>query len=84
MARDEGRGGVRHRDTARLFSPGYLQDPTHCNPCNETTWAYFDPEAYDGALYGFYQPKPWRIKALNWSPELNIEVILVKREAVPA
>ena len=40
------------------------------------------PAAYDGALWGFYRPKPWRIKALNWSPELNIEVILVKREAV--
>ncbi len=65
--------------TPHGYSPGYLQDPTHCNPCNENTWAYFDPGAYDGALWGFYQAKPWRIKALNWSPETNIEVVLVKR-----
>lgn len=64
------------------FSSGFLQDPTHCNPINEATWAYFDPEEprTQGLLYGFYRPKPWRIKHLSWSPAANIEVVLVKRE----
>lgn len=63
-------------------SPGFLQDPTHCNALNETTWAYFDPEENraNGMLYNIYQPKPWRIKYLSWNPATNIEVILVKRE----
>ena len=62
-------------------SQGYLQDPTHCNALNETTWAYFDPleDRAKGVLYNIYQPKPWRIKYLVWSPAANIEVILVKR-----
>jgi SAM-dependent methyltransferase len=59
-------------------SQGYLQDPTHCNACNENTWAYFDPDNGSG-LWNIYQPKPWRIKFLNWSPAANIEVIMVKR-----
>jgi hypothetical protein len=59
----------------------YLQDPTHCNPCNETTWAYFDPleSKSGGMLFRFYKPKPWRIKALSYDPSANIEVVLVKR-----
>jgi hypothetical protein len=62
-------------------SPGYLQDPTHCNPCNENTWAYFDPlePRTGGQLYKIYKPKPWKIKFLNWDPSGNIEVVLVKR-----
>lgn len=62
-------------------SQGYLQDPTHCNQVNEATWSYFDPECprTGGALYAIYQPKPWRVKYLTWSPNANIEVILVKR-----
>lgn len=62
-------------------SHGYRQDPTHCNMINETTWAYFDPlePKTQGMLYNIYQPKPWRIKYLSWSPAANIEVILVKR-----
>ena len=67
--------------TPHGHSPGYLQDPTHCNPCNEATWAYFDPlePNTQGLLYKIYKPKPWRIKFLSWSPAANIEVILVKR-----
>lgn len=63
-------------------SQGFLQDPTHCNPCNEATWAYFDPEEPNtrGMLWGIYRPKPWRIKYLTWDPAANIEVVLVKRE----
>ena len=59
----------------------YIQDPTHCNPCNEATWAYFDPlePKTGGLLYKFYHAKPWRIKALSWDPVANMEVVLVKR-----
>ena len=60
-------------------SQGFLQDPTHCNALNQTTWAYFDPEA-GGGLWALYRPKPWKIKTLMWSPAANVEVVLVKRE----
>lgn len=64
-------------------SQGFLQDPTHCHALNETTFAYFDPDATDGSLlYNFYKPKPWQIKNLTWSPAANIEVVLVKREDI--
>ena len=66
--------------TPHGYSPGYLQDPTHCNPCNENTWRYFDPEA--GGLWNIYKPKPWQIRALFWDPAGNIEVVLRKRELV--
>ena len=64
-------------------SQGFLQDPTHCNPCNETTWAYFDPfePTSQGMLWGIYKPKPWRLKFLSWSPSANNEVILIKRNS---
>lgn len=65
--------------TPHAMSQGYAQDPTHCNPCNEATWAYFDP---DHALWRIYKPRPWRIKHLTWSPNANIEVVLVKREEI--
>lgn len=62
-------------------SEGYLQDPTHCNPCNEITWFYFDPldPHNDGGLWSIYQPRPWRIQHLTWDPSANIEVVLAKR-----
>lgn len=62
-------------------SPGYWQDPTHCNPVNETTWLYFDPleQRTNGVLYKFYKPKPWRINTINWDPVGNMEVLLEKR-----
>lgn len=58
-------------------SQGFLMDPTHVNPCNEATWAYFDPSR---DLYGFYKPKPWEIKELHWNPAANVEVLLMKRQ----
>lgn len=75
-------GGEFAIATPHGYSPGYLQDPTHCNPCNEATWAYFDPfePNTQGALWGIYRPMPWRIKYLSWDPSANIEVILVKRD----
>jgi SAM-dependent methyltransferase len=58
---------------------GFVQDPTHCNPCNEATWQYFDP---DKPLYGIYRPKPWRITPgfPVWQVTGNMEVVLEKRE----
>jgi SAM-dependent methyltransferase len=63
------------------FSSGFLQDPTHCNEVSEATWAYFDPyeNKTNGLLWSIYQPKPWAIDFIHWSPEANIEVILKKR-----
>lgn len=74
-------GGQFAIATPHGASPGYLQDPTHCNPCNEATWAYFDPLEPNtgGGLYRIYRPKPWQIKSLAWDPAANIEVVLVKR-----
>jgi SAM-dependent methyltransferase len=60
-------------------SHGYFQDPTHCNPCNESTWAYFDPEEAGGHLYKIYKPKPWKIIFSAWSINGNMEVVLEKR-----
>jgi len=56
-------------------SQGFLQDPTHASGLNEMTWAYFDPEH---PFYGFYKPKPWRVKFINWNPAWNMEIVLVK------
>lgn len=63
------------------WSYGYIQDPTHCNPCNEATWQYFDP---DYPLYNIYFPKPWKIQKgfPVWQVNGNMEVVLVKREAI--
>lgn len=74
-------GGEFAIATPHGYSPGYLQDPTHCNPCNEATWSYFDPEEPNtgGMLWRIYQPKPWKIKFLAWDPSANIEVVLIKR-----
>ena len=63
---------------------GYVQDPTHCNPCNEATWQYFDP---DYPLYYIYRPKPWKIEKgfPVWQVTGNLEVLMRKRslEEVP-
>lgn len=63
--------------TPHGYSSGYLQDPTHCNPCSEATFAYFTPAH---ALYNVYRPKPWRIKTLHWNPATQIEVVMVRME----
>jgi len=61
--------------TPHGWSAGYLQDPTHVNPCNENTWVYFVKEH---PFYQFYSPKPWKIKMLTWDYTANIEVVLIK------
>lgn len=62
-------------------SPGFMQDPTHCNMMNEARWAYFDPLEPNtgGQLWAIYRPPPWRLKYLAWDPTANMEVVLVKR-----
>lgn len=72
-------GGQFAIATPHGYSMGYLQDPTHCNPCNEATWAYFAP-GHPSGLYTIYKPKPWRIMHLSWDPTANIEVLLEKIE----
>lgn len=58
-------------------SYGFQQDPTHCNPCNEATWQYFD---HRFPLYNIYKPKPWEVE--NGFPQYqadgNMEVVLRK------
>jgi SAM-dependent methyltransferase len=59
-------------------SVGYYQDPTHCNPCNEATFMYFDPK-YPG-LYNVYRPCPWSIEKgfPVWQANGNLEILLNK------
>jgi SAM-dependent methyltransferase len=62
-------------------SPGYWQDPTHCNPCSEVTWEYFDPMGpmTGGAYYQIYRPLPWKIKLNTWHETGNLEAVLIKK-----
>ena len=57
------------------WSHGFIQDPTHCNPCNETTWTYFDPRY---PLYSIYAVSPWKIIQSKWWEHGNMEVVLEK------
>lgn len=59
------------------LSEGFVQDPTHCNPCNEGTWQYFDPNY---GLYEVYRPKPWKIQEgfPQYLMHGNMEIILHK------
>ena len=75
-------GGTLAIATPYAGSPGYWQDPTHINPCNETTFYYFDPEPtnYEGDyLYQFYEPKPWKVKSNVWKSFGNLEIVMEKR-----
>jgi SAM-dependent methyltransferase len=63
---------------------GFVQDPTHCKPFNESTFMYYDPEPPgippgQNILYKIYEPKPWRIVHWFWQAEGFMEVILEKR-----
>lgn len=64
-------------------SHGFYQDPTHCNPINETTMAYFDP-LHPSELYDFYRPKPWKIEFQAMNRNGILEVLLRKREEDPS
>lgn len=58
-------------------SPGFAQDPTHVNPCNEVTFAYFDP-LHHTKLWDIYQPKPWYYRYVSFDPMWNLEVLLLR------
>lgn len=74
-------GGQLAIATPYAGSPGYYQDPTHCNPCNELTFSYFDPEdtLTAGQLYNIYRPKPWKIESRIWHKNGNLEIVMSKR-----
>jgi predicted SAM-dependent methyltransferase len=57
-------------------SSGFYHDPTHCNPCDELTFEYFDP---DYPRYQTYQPRPWKIVQMLWAREGNFNIVLEKR-----
>ena len=59
------------------WSFGYIQDPTHCNPCNEATFQYFDPKY---PLYQIYKPKPWQINPgyPQWQNNGSLNIIMRK------
>ena len=62
----------------------YFQDPTHVNPINEITLAYFDPLARNayGQLhnaYTIYRPLPWKIVSCSYAVNGILEVLLEKR-----
>ena len=61
-------------------SPGFYQDPSHINACNETTWEYFTPKGplTGGVLWGIYKSKPWKIKLNTWHQIGFFEVVLEK------
>lgn len=63
-------------------SHAYYQDPTHCNPINETTMMYFDP-LHPSKLYTFYRPKPWKIQMMAMDRNGVLECVLQKREDLP-
>jgi hypothetical protein len=43
----------------------YVQDPTHCNPVNETTFVYWDDHHH---LWGVYQPPVFHLKHFERVP----------------
>lgn len=54
----------------------FVQDPTHCNPCNEATWQYFDPNC---PLWQIYKPKPWQLDpGPTWNSAGVMEVMFRK------
>lgn len=66
-------------------TPGYWQDPTHCNPVTEHTWRYFDPLDPSG-FYKFYRPKPWKYNQdlCSWDLQGFMELVLEKRIEDPS
>ena len=61
----------------------FWADPTHTNGVVPQTFHYFDPLAPLGT-YQVYNPAPWRIESLSWSPEGNLEALLSKRRDDPS
>ena len=63
-------------------SPGFWQDPTHCNGCTERTWTYFDPH-HENRLFLVYRPKPFHIVSNEFQMNGNAEVRLAKLAVKP-
>lgn len=63
-------------------SPGFAQDPTHCNPCNEVTFAYFDP-LHHTQLWQIYKPQPWYYQFVSFNPMGNMEIVLRRHSPEP-
>jgi SAM-dependent methyltransferase len=59
------------------LSPGFAQDPTHCNSINEITFAYFDP-LHKSQLWTIYKPKPWYYRFVSFNPNMNIEIMMMR------
>lgn len=70
-------GGQLVLSTPYAGSPGYWQDPTHCNGFNEATFQYYDPRF---PLWNIYKPKPWHIESgfPCWQVNGNLEIMLEK------
>ena len=70
-------GGRLAIATPYAGSPGYWQDPTHCNGCNAATFQYFDPRF---PLYDIYFPSPWKLEPgfPVWQVGGNMEVLMAK------
>lgn len=64
-------------------STAYWSDPMNINGIVPQTFHYFDPLAPLNA-YRIYKPKPWKIEALYWAPDGNIECLLSKRREDPS
>ena len=82
-------GGQAHHTFPMAGSTGYWQDPTHVNPINEITLAYFDPLAKDPSgnfynLYTIYRPKPWKIVGCAYELNGFMEVAFEKRLVDPS
>ena len=61
--------------------PGYVQDPTHCNPISEATLQYFDPRF---ELWNVYQtPFMFAIESVRFAKGQYLEAILAKRIEPP-
>ena len=46
----------------------FVQDPTHCNPSNEATWAYWDPLHPSKLWQQVYRPPAMHIEAYEVVP----------------
>lgn len=56
--------------------PGFVQDPTHCNPISEATLQYFDPRFQ---LWNVYEtPFMFKIESVRFTQEQFLEAILTK------
>jgi len=60
------------------YSHGFVQDPTHAKPINESLFEYFDPQYM---LYSIYKPKPWRINTIEYQTGGNILAVLNARKS---